>query len=314
MYQKKQKLSARILPFIFTLACAAPCFAQNSDDPLEHFNRSAFILNDKLDTYILKPIATFYNKVMPKPLNLGVHNFFNNINTIPTIANDILQLNLYQTLNDTWRLAINTTVGIGGLFDIATRMNLPFYANDFGLTLAKYGYKNSTYIVWPFFGPSTIRDGVAMPVDYFAFSVYPRVHPWQTRYELYGLSVVDRRAQLLKIQSVMEEAAIDRYAFVRNAYLQRRSYQIKDNQNRGPGQTPESYVEDGETVAPAPIPEIGAIPVLDQDVSSENAALGDESSVLDQESKPISENTKEVPDSGNKPENNSNMEDPSTKS
>ena len=200
-------------------------------DPLEKLNRGIFTFNDKIDKIVLKPVATVYNKIMPKPLNQGVHNFYNNIGTLPTIANDILQLHFYQAANDIWRFGINSTIGIAGFFDIATRMNLKYYSNDFGLTMARWGYKNSTYIVWPFFGPSTIRDGIGIPVDYFAFSVYPYVNPTSARYELYGLGVVDRRAQLLKIESVMEEAALDRYVFVRNAYTQRRRYQIEQNLN-----------------------------------------------------------------------------------
>ncbi|RDI41710.1 MlaA family lipoprotein [Aquicella lusitana] len=205
----------------------------NNKDPLERFNRVMFTFNDKLDQFILKPVATVYNKIMPKPLNKGIHNFFNNIGELPTIANDVLQLNFYQASNDFWRFGVNTTVGILGFFDVASRINLKYYSNDFGLTLAAWGYKSSNYLVLPFFGPSTIRDGIGLPVDYFAFSVYPYIEPDSTRYAVYALGAVDRRAQLLKFESVMEEAALDKYVFVRNAYLQRRSYQIEQNKQRG---------------------------------------------------------------------------------
>ncbi len=203
------------------------------NDPLEKINRPIFAFNDGLDHLIVKPVAQFYNKIMPKPLNEGIHNFFNNLGEITTIANDILQLNFYQTTNDTWRFLVNSTVGIGGLFDVASRIGLKYYANDFGLTLAKYGWKNSTYVVLPFFGPNTFRDTIELPVDYFAFSIYPYVQPDSTRYQLYALGIVDRRAQLLQFQSVLEEVAIDKYVFMRNAYMQRRNYQIKENQNLG---------------------------------------------------------------------------------
>jgi len=202
-------------------------------DPYEPFNRAMFTFNDKIDKYFLKPIATVYNKIMPKPLNVGVHNFFNNIGTIPTIINDLLQFHFYQMTNDLWRLGINTTVGVGGFFDMATRMKLPFYINDFGLTLATWGYKNSNYIVLPFFGPNTIRDGVGIPVDYYAFSVYPHIQPPSLRYQIYAVGIVDRRAQLLQYQKVFEEATYDEYLFMRNAYLQRRNYQIEQNAHRG---------------------------------------------------------------------------------
>jgi phospholipid-binding lipoprotein MlaA len=202
-------------------------------DPYEHFNRSAFAFNDKLDIYILKPIATFYNAIMPRPLNQGIHNFFLNIGNLPNIANDILQFNFYQMANDMWRFGINSTIGIGGLFDIGSRIGLMPYSNDFGLTLARWGYKNSNYLVLPFFGPYTIRDTIGIPVDYYVFSIYPHIYPRRTRYGIWGLGVVDRRAQLLQFQDVMDEAALDKYVFVRNAYMQRRAYQIEENSRLG---------------------------------------------------------------------------------
>lgn len=256
MRDKKHKQQTMLALFIIFNSFTVSCFAQNPQDPYEGFNRAMFTFNDKLDIYLLKPVATFYNKIMPRPLNQGVHNFFNNINTLPTIANDVLQLNLYQAGNDLWRVTINTTVGIGGLFDVASRMNLPFYSNDFGLTLAKWGYKNSNYLVLPFFGSSTIRDGLGLPVDYFAFSVYPYIDPQTARYEVYGLGVVDKRAQLLKVQPVLEEVAFDNYAFMRNAYMQRRAFQIEQNNHRGPGQQNNEISEVGSTLSPATVPSL----------------------------------------------------------
>ena len=200
-------------------------------DPLEKFNRAMFTFNDKLDIYLVKPIATFYNAIIPKPLNQGIHNVFLNIGNLPNIANDILQFNFYQMANDMWRLGINTTIGIGGLFDIAGRMGLEPYENDFGLTLASWGYKNSSYLVLPFLGPNTIRDGIGIPVDYYVFSIYPHIKPYKTRYAILGLYVIDRRAQLLQYQTVMEEVSLDKYVFVRNAYMQRRVYKIEQNQH-----------------------------------------------------------------------------------
>jgi phospholipid-binding lipoprotein MlaA len=204
-------------------------------DPYEHFNRGIFTFNDKFDTYLFRPAAELYNTVMPGPLNLGIHNFFNNINTVPTIINDLLQMHIYQAANDFWRVLINTTIGIGGLFDVATRLGLPPYSNDFGLTLATWGYRNSNFFVIPLFGPSTIRDGIEIPVDYYLFSIYPYIKPDSVRYGIWGLSVIDRRAQLAKFQSLFEEVAIDKYAFQRNAYMQRRQFQIEENNRLGVG-------------------------------------------------------------------------------
>jgi len=198
-------------------------------DPYEKFNRGIFAFNDKIDKYILKPIATFYNKVMPHPLARGIRNFFFNIDTVPTVINDALQANFYQTTRDAWRLGINSTVGILGFFDVAKHMGLAPNREDFGLTLARWGYERSNYLVLPFFGPSTPRDTVGLPVDYYVFSVYPHIHPASTRYELYGAGIVSRRAELLSFENVMQQAALDRYVFVRDAYMQRRAWLIERN-------------------------------------------------------------------------------------
>lgn len=202
-------------------------------DPFEKTNRIIFNLNDVIDRVFLKPVAILYNKIIPRPLNQGINNIFNNLDTIPTIANDFLQLHWYQMLNDVWRFGINSTIGLGGLIDVGSRMNLNAYENDFGLTLARYGWRQSTYIVWPLFGPSSIRDGIEIPTDYYLFSIYPLIKPTATRLGLYGLGVVDRRAQLLQFQPVFEEAALDKYVFMRNAYLQRRNHQIETNKKLG---------------------------------------------------------------------------------
>lgn len=231
---KKFLLFAQRVVLFFLLAfCARLSFAYQApaQDPLERFNRATFALNDKLDQFILKPVAKVYNAVLPKPINQGIHNVFNNIGNLPTIANDLLQLDFYHTANDFWRLAINTTIGVGGLFDVAARLGLQPNTNDFGLTLARWGWTHSVYVVWPLWGPSTFRDGIGLPVDYYAFSIYPYIHPAATRYSVYGLGVVDRRAQLLQFENVLQEAAFDKYVFIRNAYMQRRAYQINQVQH-----------------------------------------------------------------------------------
>lgn len=202
-------------------------------DPYEKFNRPMFVFNDKLDQFVLKPIATLYNKIVPKPLVKGISNIFSNIDTIPTVINDGLQGNIYQATSDFWRLGINSTIGILGFFDPATSMGLEHNSEDFGLTLAQWGYKNSNYLVLPFFGPSTPRDGIGLPVDYYLFSIYPYITPVTARYELYGLGIVSRRADLLHFQNVMDQASLDRYVFLRDAYMQRRSYLIQRNKELG---------------------------------------------------------------------------------
>ena len=202
---------------------------KTNPDPLETFNRAMFHFNDIMDTVILKPVARAYNTVLPKPVVKGIGNFFSNIDTLPTVANDVLQGNFYQAANDAWRLGVNTTVGILGFFDVATQMGLEPNKEDFGLTLARWGWENSTYIVLPFFGPSTIRDGIGLPVDYYYLSVYPHIHPTSTRYVIYGVGVVSRRADLLRFDNVFEEVALDKYVFLRDAYFQRRAYLMERN-------------------------------------------------------------------------------------
>jgi phospholipid-binding lipoprotein MlaA len=201
----------------------------NPIDPYERWNRAVFAFNEAVDKSIVRPLATLYNKIMPKPLNKGVSNFFNNIDTIPTVANDLLQANFYQATNDSWRLGINSTVGILGFFDFATDMGLEPNSEDFGLTLAQWGYRNSNYLVIPFLGPSTLRDGISFFINYHFLTIYPYIYPVNDRYRLYLFGVLQRRAELVRFQSVLEQAAVDKYIFMRDAYMQRRSYQIQRN-------------------------------------------------------------------------------------
>lgn len=210
------------------LAFAGEIKASNPDDPYESFNRPIFNFNEGLDKAVLKPTATLYNKIMPKPLNKGVHNFFNNIQNLPTIANDILQGRFHQAVSDIWRFTANSTVGILGFFDVATPLGVKQSYTDFGVTLAKWGVHKSFYLVTPFFGPGTARDIIGWPIDYYFFSVYPYIQPPVARYGVYALSVVDWRAQLLKYDELVLDMAIDKYAFVRSAYLQRRQQLIAE--------------------------------------------------------------------------------------
>lgn len=201
-------------------------------DPFEQYNRFMFTVNDKADIYILKPVAKAYNKVLPTFITNRVTNFFNNIDEIPTVVNDLLQANPGQAILDTSRFIINSTVGILGLFDPASRIGLTQHNEDFGLTLARWGYKNSNYFVIPLFGPSTIRDTLGFGVDWLALNPMPSfVEDHNSRIALYGLRYVNKRAALLRFQNVMQQAALDRYIFVRNVYLQRRNNVIQQNEN-----------------------------------------------------------------------------------
>jgi phospholipid-binding lipoprotein MlaA len=178
---------------------------------------------------VLRPIATLYIKIIPKPLSKGLSNFYNNIDTIPTVANDLLQANFYQGTSDAWRLTINSSIGLLGFFDFASDMGLEPNKEDFGLTLAQWGYRNSNYLVLPFLGPGTVRDQIGWPINYLFLTIYPYIYPVTQRNELYLTGLVVKRAELLRYQGVLEQASLDDYTFIRDAYMQRRTYQLERN-------------------------------------------------------------------------------------
>lgn len=213
-------------------------------DPYEKFNRGAFRFNKTLDCAVIKPVAKGYNKVLPSPIKKGVANFFNNLSSIGTIFNDILQGNAQHAGADTTRFLVNTTFGIGGLIDVASygRGKIPAHTEDTGLTFAKWGWKCSNYLVLPFFGPSTVRDTVALPIDYEAFSPYAYLPGGlisfmpvlfnvdsSIGYYAFGLNVVNKRSQLLDYENVINTVSIDEYTFIRTAYLQSRAAAIAQN-------------------------------------------------------------------------------------
>lgn len=194
-------------------------------DPLEPLNRKIFTFNMALDHAIVRPIAKAYD-TLPPGLTCHIGNFFDNIDDITNIANNALQFKLLDAWSDCWRFAFNTTFGILGLFDVATCVGLPKHHQDFGLTLARYGFVNSTYLMIPFFGPSTIRDTIGWTVDWRYLSVWPYIEPPALRYGLYGLRLIHKRACLLPADKLIDDA-IDPYLFVRDAYLQKRDCEIK---------------------------------------------------------------------------------------
>lgn len=199
-------------------------------DPLSGFNRAMYTFNDGLDHLILRPISRTYLDVAPAPLVSGVSNFYNNLDTLPTMGNDLLQANIHQFTTDTSRFLINTTLGIGGIFDVAKLGGIPQNSEDMGLTFARWGWTSSTYVVLPFFGPSTVRDALGRPIDNY-MSVYPYIRNVSVRNQLYALGIVNTRANLLQLDSIISEAALDPYVFQRNAYLQHRAYLIERNKD-----------------------------------------------------------------------------------
>lgn len=192
------------------------------NDPYERFNRSMYSLNKAMDEAAIKPVAKAYS-FLPKPIRYGVGNFFDNLREVTNIANDILQLRMDCFTRDTGRFLINSTFGFAGLFDVAGRVGLDFHKNDFGQTLYRWGYKQSAYLVIPLLGPSTFRDGVGFAVDYTVLSVWPWVDS-KWRLILLSIDAIDTRARFFDAEEVIDTAAFDEYAFVRDAYLQRRQY------------------------------------------------------------------------------------------
>lgn len=202
---------------------------KNIADPLESYNRWMTRVNDHLDKLIAKPLARFYINIIPQPIQTGVNNAYSNLDYIPTIANDILQASLYQATSDSWRFIINSTLGVVGIFDVASHMGLADNHQTFGLTLATWGWDNSSYFVIPILGPSTIRDAGGKPVTLLT-SIYPFMNSTTAEWGLYAGSLLNRRVQMLKYQGVMDQASLDRYTFLRNAYLQRQRYLIEQNE------------------------------------------------------------------------------------
>nr|WP_229779143.1 VacJ family lipoprotein [Pseudomonas matsuisoli] len=203
-----------------TLAIAA------DEDPWESVNRPIFTFNDTLDTYALKPIAQGYQKVTPQFVEDGVSNFFGNLGEVRNLLNNVLQAKFHDAGVDTSRFIFNSTFGVLGVFDVATRMGLQRSDEDFGQTLGKWGLGSGPYVVLPFFGPSSVRDAVGRVPDSYV-SVYPYVDDVPVRNTLWGLGVVDTRAGLLQAERMVTG---DKYIFVRNAYLQNREFRVNDGE------------------------------------------------------------------------------------
>ena len=202
---------------------------ENPKDPYESFNRGVYTFNDTIDGAILKPIAKGYNYVTPDVAKKGINNFYNNITDFITAVNSFLQLDIEQAMEDTGRVVVNTTIGMLGFIDVAST-NVNNYTDrnkqDFGTTLARYGWRDSAYLVLPFFGPSTFRDGTGIAVDGLFINPIGYIDNVALRNGLYAGWIINTRAQLLDATNLMDDAAIDPYAFQRDSWLQMRDNQI----------------------------------------------------------------------------------------
>ena len=202
----------------------APNPVYTEQDKLYKYNHAVYTFNSKLDKYVLKPVAKTYAYIIPSFIRTGVTNFFNNLSEIPTVINDVLQLDIYQGLADSWRFVFNTTLGIGGLFDIAQYTGLEPHQNDLGITFAQWGWKDSGYFVIPLLGPSTIRDAVSLPIN-TVMTIWLYV-PWYVGYPGFALDITSIRANQLPADPILKQLAVDPYNFLRDAYMQHRNYQI----------------------------------------------------------------------------------------
>jgi len=237
----------------FALALLAGCATTNMGtpgDPLERMNRATYRFNNSVDKAVLRPVARGYREHVPEIVQRGVDNFLENLAYTTTIVNDLLQLKVKNTLTDLGRFAVNSTLGIGGILDPASHFGIPKNDEDFGQTLGRWGVPSGPFFVIPFLGPSSVRDAPSLYVDAQTDFRFALDLDSTTEWALAGISLVNRRAELLPYDASFD-SAYDRYALIRNAWLQRREYQVKD------GEVEEAPIEDPESVEPLedPAPE-----------------------------------------------------------
>lgn len=232
---KHKKTVFHYLTFILALqGCATTPDASYSDEQWQGWNHSMQSFNDKFDKYLLKPISVAYEKITPDFVDQGVTNVFGNMDDIGVTINDFLQLKFSQGASDTGRLLVNSTLGIGGLFDVAEKMDLNRHDEDFGQTLAVWGVPSGSYLVLPFYGPSSPRDTLGLvgdalfnPLTYI--SIFGDTTANFATYGAKALEVIDRRADLSTNVKIIDEASgKDRYDFIKNTYRQHQRYLIED--------------------------------------------------------------------------------------
>ncbi len=221
--------------------------AGSSRDPLEPMNRAVFRFNDFFDENLYKPVAKGYVAVVPSPIRTGIHNVLANIDDLVICLNNVLQGKVPEAASDFMRFVINSTFGLGGLIDVASEARLEKHNEDFGQTLGWWGVPSGPYVVIPFWGPSNFRDGPALIVTYKTYPLTPaakEAYPGHWVATLNGVrtvSLIDVRANLLQTTNLLDDAALDRYRFVRDAYTQRRRNLVYDGQ---PPLEPEDEVDD----------------------------------------------------------------------
>lgn len=213
---------------LITLAGCASVAERDPRDPLEPLNRRVFAFNEAVDKAALKPIAKGYRTITPTPVQNGVRNVFSNLDDVTECANDLLQFKVQAAASDLMRIAVNTSFGILGLFDVASEMRLTKHSEDFGQTLGHWGVHSGPYLVLPLLGSSSVRDGAGLVVDSSYVDPIYKLKDVASRNEILAFKFIARRADLLDAQSVLEQAALDKYEFTRDFYLDRREDQVYD--------------------------------------------------------------------------------------
>lgn len=248
MWNKINKNFLAISLILFSCFISAE---ENPKDPYEGFNRGVYTFNDTIDGAILKPIAKGYNYVTPDVAKKGINNFYNNITDFITAVNSFLQLDIEQAMEDTGRVVVNTTIGMLGFIDVAST-NVNNYTDrnkqDFGTTLARYGWRDSAYLVLPFFGPSTFRDGTGIAVDGLFINPIGYIDNVALRNGLYAGWIINTRAQLLDATNLMDDAAIDPYAFQRDSWLQMRDNQINGKEQINYNEYLDDFLTEDEAI------------------------------------------------------------------
>ena len=217
------------LAMVLLSGCATqPSVPPNPADPLEASNRAVFEFNDAVDRAVLKPVAEAYSFVVPQPVRTCVNNIFLNLGEAWSWFNSSLQGRQVDALNTFGRFLLNSTMGLGGCLDLASQTGAKRIPNDFGVTLGVWGLNSGSYIVLPIIGASTLRDGAGRAVDIYVnqFGYGSLIHDIGVRNSIYGLEVVERREALLEITNTIDRTALDRYSFIRDAYLKRRQAQV----------------------------------------------------------------------------------------
>lgn len=243
------KYAARISALVVVAALSGCATSSTPNDPYESFNRAMFSFNDTVDTVALKPAAKAYRFVLPQFVQTGIDNFFGNIGDLWSAVNQLLQGRVETGVTSIMRVAINTTFGLGGVLDVSSEARLPKQKSDFGQTLGKWGVASGPYVVLPLLGPSTLRDTVAYPADLYG-DLWRYKDPVRWRNVGTGVRIVDRRAQLLDATNLLEDVALDKYDFVRDAYMQSRQAQIDGNKDEHVDSNKDEHATKEDAVKP----------------------------------------------------------------